>query len=194
MSKFSRWVLGHSSILFAVPLMFVLLIVIPIEFSSAQEDEVTIEVCSPTSTVVIATDGGVVDLSTLDESEVARISGAKGSAESIVAELQEVRGFTSFVLVDGDGSQEPSTVSAVSVRASDKYTDPLSDALLKACNSSVAIVEVQKDDICAEVNVPVCTDDQKASPWLEDDDRGYLWTGDRGYLWRGVRASPWLEK
>ena len=166
---------------------------IPIDFSSAQEDETTVEICSPASTVIIATDVGLVDISALDESEVVRVAGAKGSAERVVSELKEACGFTSFVLVDGNGSQGPAGASVVSVRASDKYIDPLSAALLEACNSSVAIVEVQKDDICLDVTVPVCNDEQKASPWLEDDDRGYLWSGDRGYLWSGLRASPWLE-
>jgi hypothetical protein len=187
MSRLFRWVLGDSSILFAVPFMFLFLIVSPIEFSSAQEDEATVEVCRPASTVIIATDGGVVDLSALDESEVARVSGAKGSTENVISELKEECGFASFVLVDGDGSQGSNGASALSLRSSDKYTDPLSDAILEAYNYSVAVVEVQKDDIFAEVNVPVCTDDQKASPWLEEDDRGFLWSGARGYLWSGAR-------
>lgn len=207
MSRFSRWVLGDSSILFVVPFMFLLFILIPIEFSSAQEDETTIEICSPASTLIIATDGGLVDISALDESEVARVTGAKGSAESVVAELKEACGFTSFVLVDGNGngSQGPAEASAVSVRASDKYIDPLSAALIEACNYSVAIVEVQKEDVCAGVSVPACTGDKKASPWLEvdEDNREYLWyrlgaspwleKDDRGFVWSDLRASPWLE-
>lgn len=186
--------------------MFLLLVAFPMEFSSAQEDGVTIKVCRPSSAVVIATDGGVVDLSALDESGVARVSGAKGTTENVISELKKECGFTSFVLLEGAGSQASDGTSAVSLRASDKYIDPTTEAILDACNYSVAIVEVQKEDVCTGVSVPVCTGDKKASPWLERDEqnREYLWyrlgaaspwleKDDRGFVWSDLRASPWLE-
>lgn len=196
--------MGRLIIRVASPIVLLLLVLIPIEFSSAQEGRDTVEICSPASTVVIATDGGVVDISALDESEVARVVGAKGSTDSIVAELKDVCGFTSFVLIDGNGSQGTNSASAIGTRSSDKYTDPVADAILDACNYSVAIVEVQQDDIC--VDIPACGDD-RGFVWSDNNgylwsgdrgylwsgNRGYLWSGARGYLWSGVRANPGLE-
>ena len=207
------------SLFFLVPILFLALVVLPIEFSNAQEDAV--EICRPASSIVIATDGGVVDISALDESEVAIVTGAKGSTDSIVAELKEECGFKSFVLVDGNGSQGSNAISAIGGRGLDKFLDPVSQAMLDACNSSVAIVEVQKDDVC--VDVPVCGDD-RAHPWLDKegvpwvdkdgvpwvdkdgvpwvDNRGVPWVDNRGVPWvdnRGVpwvdnRAHPWLDQ
>ena len=182
------------SSLFLVPIIFLGLVFLSVEFSSAQEDEGTVELCTPASTVIIASDGGVVDISALDESEVARVTGAKGSTDSIIAELKKLCGFSSFILLDGNGSSGSNNSRAISQRVSDKVTDPVADAMLEACNSSVAILEVRKDDIC--VDVPECGVDQG---FVWTDDNGYLWSGGYGYLWSGIyitpdtKASPWLE-
>ena len=216
MSRICSDVLRYSNILtglfLAVPMMFLAVVFLPIEFSNAAEDEVTIEICSPDSKVIIATDGGVVDLSGLEQSPVARVSGGDTATESVIKDLQEVCGFTSFVMLNGDGSsayggRQNVDLTVVNKSSGDKVS--LSDALLESCNYDAVMLEVQKEDICAETTIPKCTGDQKASPWLEEEDRGYLWSNERaylwsnqrgylwsnqrGYLWSNLNVSPWLE-
>ena len=178
---------GHRSkdssfgyVLVLIFLIFLSLIFIP-ETSIAQ-----IKDCQSTSTAVIATDGGNVNLSSLSSSVVASFNNNGDPADSVIQGLSETCGYTSVVSLNGNAVAIPGSVSK------DKSGDVLSldEALLEACNYSAVLVEIVNEDNCSPAEF--CTDD---NGYLWADNNGYLWVDNRGYLWAELacRGYLWAE-
>lgn len=174
------------------------------ESSIASEEGISFEFCNTLSTSIIATDGGLVDIASVDRSEISRVFIDNGTVEDVVSDLESVCGYSSVIIFDPNISQKAHLTEPINV---------LPNSILGACSSNIVMVEVIQDHKCTDFIVPMCGEnrinpwtDIRVNPWTDlrvnpwTDIRINPWTDlrnmcadDRGFVWSDVRINPWTD-
>jgi len=167
---------------FTVLILCLLLAVILVPTVLQAKDTPTfneVEVCDKSSSLIIATDAGNVDISSLYISMIKEISNDTSSGDSVVDILSETCGYNSIVSMDGFGivlGQENSSdeIDALNYEGETDSELSLDDTLFESCNFDAVVVEVINNDHCTKRN---------GTPWVEL----------KGTPWVEVNGTPWVE-
>ncbi len=153
----------------------------------AGPDTVEVEICSKSSKIIIASDGGNLDISSLKGSILGIAQNDGDPIQSVIDGLGAECGYKSIISINGDSLSVGNSSSRVwnlraSVIAPAISDKTLNELLIESCSYDAVLIEDVQEDNC----------DQKLGFVCERED-GSTWVDTNGFPYIDVNGFPYID-